>query len=164
MLSGVKQSSPVSDPSCDTRLRFTEQIALGEIAPQCLQPFQLLLRFNPFCNRLHIERLRHTGDESDDIQGILLGRYRVHEGFVYFDLIEGQLTQPGKRRVSRTKVINGYLHAAGSELIQRLQRRVVLGKERGFRHFQLKTTGRESTLFQNRQHDPGKGFTAELYR
>lgn len=97
----------VSDFFIDTRLRFAKQISLREIAAQSLKSCQLLLRFNTFCNSLHIERFRHARDQFDDSQGVFLRRYRMHKGLVYFDFIEGKSAEARKRRVSGTKIIDG---------------------------------------------------------
>ena len=112
------QGAEAAEVEAGLLLRAAEQVALGGVAPEGLQPLELGRRLDALADAAQPEAARQLHDRSDE--HLVAGRAAeaLDEGAVDLHDVDRQAGEVAERRVAGAEVVDGEEHAEGPQLVQ----------------------------------------------
>ncbi len=95
--------------------RWAEIIALGDVATEAGQYLAGRAVFHPFGNRLEPQVVGEIDHGAHDRAGTRVLSHVLHEGPVDLEVVEWQIFEIGQRGIGSPKVVDGSVHAQGTQ-------------------------------------------------
>ena len=147
------------------RARLAEDVTLDHADAELADQLQVVVGFDAFRARVHVQRLREGDDGADD-RGIAVRRRcgPADEALVDLDLVERRLLQIAERAVTGAEVVEREADAKRLQLGERVVGRVAFSEEHALGDLELQPFGAEARLAQVFCDHVGDGRIVELQR